>query len=87
MWVFGGGGSTPSSAIIESLTSTELARLLFDAVEGRGIEGCVDGLESIAYATVYSVRWASRDRYFLSDEAGGLGGEDSHGVGDKQMNN
>lgn len=60
LWVLGGG--SPSSAIIESLTSSELARFRFDAVERRGIEWCADGLESIAYATVLTVGWSWRDR-------------------------
>lgn len=68
LWVFGGGGgSTPSSSIIESLTSIELARLRFEAAEGRAIGGSADGLESIAYATVSSVGCAWRDEYLLSD--------------------
>lgn len=75
LWVFGGGGGcTPSSAIIESLTSTELARLRFDAVEDRGIGGCAGGLESIANATVCSMSWAWRDRYLLKSGAGSLSG-------------
>lgn len=67
LWVLGGG--SPSSAIMESLTSIELARLRFDAVERRGIEGCADGLESIAYATVLTVKWSWRE---LRDGAGSL---------------
>ena len=73
LWAFGGGGGgTPSSSIIESLTSIELARLRFEAVEGRAIGGSADGLESIAYATVCSVGCA-------------WGGEDSLSDGDRSL--
>lgn len=71
--LWGGGGNTASSAMTESLTSVEVGRLRFEWGGRCGI-GCADGLEGIAYATGYSMKWAWRDWCMLSERVESLGG-------------